>query len=1088
MQNIFNFAASMGRNVLFEEGFMWLFSIVSWAKNTEEDMQRLIEDLANIRENEGIFPSRSQILGDLEWQPVFSIGICVRKDLDFSTGPAQGRFWQIVNKYPALKEIMSHFNYLPNLYKNVGMQGHVGFGQYSSLMKRSKQIVGDGWLVIGDAAGHVNPFLSTGVNYGCGEAYHAAHDISCALSVRGPFVRRMFKGFEAYSNKIYSTLSMEMEMLYRSFQCPPILERMMAYKFGWLVFDLLSRNDYEYVAGDAQTFELLHPAYVQTLTLALKLVRAQRSTKEIEEGSINVDALSNQGINRNRTFSPALIDEMVKTINKKIEDNMQLLQLAQLRLSRFLDYYDDDLRRTDQIRKGESSVSATSLSKAASSQRFTLQRCTQKHCNGVNGVLNSYCLTCGTILPKIDMKLHDWTHHIKTDKPDFLQPGKLMVEQYKKALSFNSVEATNAAGKTLEKDVLILVGTQTFTSSSYAITTTKILEEAGICCTCTFLDKYRPENLIKETRNIVLITSTYGSGDPPANAIELNKFLSNLLNDRSDGDFPLKSLYYAVLALGNSSYANFCGFGSFVDNSLCSLGGVRINEIVLLDHARDAQSIFQRFLNQLKKNLLTHRDKLVPAVNSRIQKMAIPNKAMKRFEWEIVRRQELTSLKVHKTNKQGIYEYQTVHLELTTEAVPPEKNSGDHISIIPTNDEALVLKVATFFEVPLAKNVEVKTLDGISTISTTVKEYLSNMVDLTSSANRLFWSRIISRVAQNDACLKARLEKLLELQSMLEELEKNTCQDEMPSSLDDVTRTACEVDALDSINRPDHKMLLAALSQPSCEIYKFLKFPLALSIQSPLLTGLPLTLSQFMDLAPRSKARLYSLTAPLSADKKGGVPPSSSQRIALCVSQHRSIDPVTGVVAVVQTGHCSTHLTKLQIGDKIKIDIIRNPIFKIPKDFDESTPLVLIATGTGISPLRGFMVNRLKLFNSKPINQSWYLFYGCRSIAAYLYQWELDYYKKIGILKNISVAFSAEEGVPKQYVQDKVREEGKLVYETLQNKNGIVMVCGRATMMTAIRKLLPDIFVRCGSYSQQEASLMLQQLESSRRLLFDDWQ
>ena len=99
-------------------------------------------------------------------------------------------------------------------------------------MKRSAQVAGDGWLVIGDAAGHVNPFLSTGVNCGCGEAYHAAHDVSCALSIDAPPMHKMFKGFEDYSNSIYSTLSMEMEVLYRCFQCPPILERMMAYKFG----------------------------------------------------------------------------------------------------------------------------------------------------------------------------------------------------------------------------------------------------------------------------------------------------------------------------------------------------------------------------------------------------------------------------------------------------------------------------------------------------------------------------------------------------------------------------------------------------------------------------------------------------------------------------------------------------------------------------------------------------------------------------------------------------------------------------------------------------------------------------------------
>ena len=98
------------------------------------------------------------------------------------------------------------------------------------------------------------------------------------------------------------------------------------------------------------------------------------------------------------------------------------------------------------------------------------------------------------------------------------------------------------------------------------------------------------------------------------------------------------------------------------------------------------------------------------------------------------------------------------------------------------------------------------------------------------------------------------------------------------------------------------------------------------------------------------------------------------------------------------------------------------------------------------------------LNNSKAITQPWNLFYGCCSKTSFLYKQEIEYYKESVILHSISVAFSDEEGSPKQYVQDKVQEHSQVVYETLQNKNGVVMVCGRAVMMKAIHSLLPEMY------------------------------
>ena len=122
-----------------------------------------------------------------------------------------------------------------------------------------------------------------------------------------------------------------------------------------------------------------------------------------------------------------------------------------------------------------------------------------------------------------------------------------------------------------------------------------------------------------------------------------------------------------------------------------------------------------------------------------------------------------------------------------------------------------------------------KESDGRTLVSTTVKNYFSNIIDLTSPANRAFWSLIVKKVAFNDARLKARLKKLLELQSMLLGLENESFQNEV-SFFDDETPSKCEVDALDKLDWVDRKTLLSVLSRPKCEIYKLLKYRLAFRV------------------------------------------------------------------------------------------------------------------------------------------------------------------------------------------------------------------------------------------------------------------
>lgn len=65
----------------------------------------------------------------------------------------------------------------------------------------------------------------------------------------------------------------------------------------------------------------------------------------------------------------------------------------------------------------------------------------------------------------------------------------------------------------------------------------------------------------------VIVISTWGEGDPPGSAV---KFCNDLYK-ASQPD--LSKLNYTVLAMGDKSYADFCGCGRRVDESIKKLGG-----------------------------------------------------------------------------------------------------------------------------------------------------------------------------------------------------------------------------------------------------------------------------------------------------------------------------------------------------------------------------------------------------------------------------------------------------------------------------------------------------------------------------------
>lgn len=139
-------------------------------------------------------------------------------------------------------------------------------------------------------------------------------------------------------------------------------------------------------------------------------------------------------------------------------------------------------------------------------------------------------------------------------------------------------------------------GSQTGTSETLAKKAAKLLSSKGHIPTIINMQALDSDALSK-TQRLLLITSTYGDGEPPDNAAALHASIHAV-------DAPqLSSLTYTVLALGDSSYPDFCKCGRDFDAQLAALGASRIAPIVECDV--DFDEPFGKWISSVEAALLS---------------------------------------------------------------------------------------------------------------------------------------------------------------------------------------------------------------------------------------------------------------------------------------------------------------------------------------------------------------------------------------------------------------------------------------------------------------------------------------------------
>jgi benzoyl-CoA 2,3-epoxidase subunit A len=183
--------------------------------------------------------------------------------------------------------------------------------------------------------------------------------------------------------------------------------------------------------------------------------------------------------------------------------------------------------------------------------------------------------------------------------------------------------------------------------------------------------------------------------------------------------------------------------------------------------------------------------------------------------------------------------------------------------------------------------------------------------------------------------------------------------------------------------------------------------------------------------------RLYSVASPRDGEKP------NTNNLALTVKREPG-------------GVCSNYLCDLPKGAKVDVTGPFGATFLMPND--SSTNIIMICTGTGSAPFRGFTERRRR--TTPDAEGQLLLFFGARRPQELPYFGPLQ--KVPEKLLSQHLCYSRIPGQQRVYVQDRIRAEGHKLASLLREQNTLIYLCGLKGMESGVDEAFADVSRRAG--------------------------
>ena len=605
------------------------------------------------------------------------------------------------------------------------------------------------------------------------------------------------------------------------------------------------------------------------------------------------------------------------------------------------------------------------------------------------------------------------------------------------------------------KNIVFFYGSQTGTAEEFATRLAKSAPKYGMKGFAYDTEEVTDWDLLNsispqvERGFAVFCMATYGEGDPTDNAIEFHNWLK-------DTDIDLTGLKFSVFGLGNRTYEHYNSMGKFVDQQLAKLGGGRLCELGLGD---DDQNIEEDFV-QWQENIFWPAVCQVFSIESTGEFSSIRQFQFQNYEeapdrvfkgepsrWQSFEKQKppfeaknpfLACLTEERKLNSGSDRY-FMHIELNIADSKMRYESGDHVAVLPVNQESIVEK--------LGKLLGIENLDAVISLDnvdaddakqhpfpcpTTYRVAFSNYLDITSHPTTHL-CRELAEYAESE-----------EDKNFLLTISSNT--DEGKEKFKNWIKS-------------ENRTIVEVLEE---------------------LTSLQVPADHLCELLPRLQVRYYSIS---SSPK---IFPTSVHITAVLVSYTTSVGrEVRGVCTQYLLDKAKETENDEKQWDKKLACYIRKSQFRLP--MKTSVPIIMIGPGTGFAPFRGFLQEKeWQKDQGKPVGEV-VLYYGCRKAANdFIYKEEIDKWVEKGVISSLYTAFSRDQE-SKVYVQDRLAENGESTW-ALISKGAHLYICGDAKNMARdVYACLERIISKHGEMSSEQATQYLKSMSNKGRYSADVW-